>query len=246
MRGFTLSRAASAAAIVAALASVGSARADTVEVYGDQDVLGTGTYASDPTAGATLVGLAPGVVTFATLITPHGFPFSPEGDDLAGTDQIYAGAFSYVGGDGYSNALERINGAQVINVDYSALVPEGQTVDSLTLGIAADDFQYPVFANPYTAVVNDQIDPVLSSTLNGLDQTNPNVQFFTIGIGNIRADNTLTLVIRQASGVSRGDPQPQGDGWAIDFLTIGITTVPSQGTMALAGLAGLVSLRRRR
>jgi uncharacterized protein (TIGR03382 family) len=188
------------------------------------------------------------VVTFATLITQHGFPFSPEGDDLSGTDQIYAGSFSYSGGDGYSNALERINGIQEITIDYSALVPDGQTVDSLTLGIAADDFQNTVFGNPFTALVNNQQNAVLSDTLNGLNQTAPLVQFLTIGIGNIRADNTLTLTIRQASGgtPARGGDLPQGDGWAIDFLTIGITTIPTQGTVALAGLAGLVSLRRRR
>ena len=46
--------------------------------YGDEDVLGTGSYGSDPKAGATLEGLAAGTNTFATLITGHGFPFTPE------------------------------------------------------------------------------------------------------------------------------------------------------------------------
>ena len=35
-------------------------------------------------------------------------------------------------------------------LDYSSLVPSGKPITSFTLGIAADDFQYPVFGQPFT------------------------------------------------------------------------------------------------
>lgn len=249
MRIDGIRRAATAAAVVVAFAGIASARPGAVQTYGDQDVLGTGSYESDPTEGATLCGLAPGVVTYATLITEHPFPFDPTDSDFPGTDQIFAGAFNYSAGDGYSGYGGRINGIQVIEINYSELVPEGQFVESLTLGIAADDFQFGVFGNEFTAVVNGQVDQTLSATLNGLQQTGPVVQFFTIGIGNIREDNTLTLQIRQAAGTPPrvvGGQTAVGDGWAIDFLTIGVTTIPTPGSLALTGLAGLCMVRRRR
>lgn len=64
----------------------------TVLTFGDKDVLGLGTYVSEPTAGAALEGLAANVVTTATLEFNHGFPFDPEVDDFAGTDQIFVGS----------------------------------------------------------------------------------------------------------------------------------------------------------
>jgi len=63
-----------ALATVAILPTVGAA---DVIFYGDQDVLGWGSYASDPTAGATVEGLAPGQVTSATSVKKHGYPFDP-------------------------------------------------------------------------------------------------------------------------------------------------------------------------
>ncbi len=59
--------------------------------YGDEDLCNTGTYSSDPKAGATLLGLAPGVVTYASRAFGHSFPFSPAASDYPGTDQIFVG-----------------------------------------------------------------------------------------------------------------------------------------------------------
>src|SRR5262245_6345689 len=57
--------------------------------YGTENVLNTGaTYPSDPKAGATLEGLAPNVITDATLTLNHGFPFTPAAGNFPGTDQI--------------------------------------------------------------------------------------------------------------------------------------------------------------
>jgi hypothetical protein len=216
------------------------ARADGVLQYGDQDVLGTATYASDPTAGATLQGLATDAITFATLITPHGFPFTPSVGEFPGTDQIYVGSTQTGAHDGYAGASERIAGPQVLSLDYSALLT-GPTISSLTLGIAADDFQNAVFGQPFTASINGIVNPALTAALNGLDQSGPVVQFLSIGINPAVLDPSHILNITIDQG---GDG---GDGWAVDFLTVGVTTVPSPGAAGLLGLGGaLVGMRRRR
>jgi len=220
-----------------------------VITYGDEDVLGTGTYGSDPTSGATLNGLAPGAVTFASLAVGHGFPFSPSVGDFAGTDQIYVGSTQTGAHDGYAVSPQRINGPQMLSLDYSSLVSSGDTIASLTLGIAADDFQNPVFGQPFTASINGTVDAALTSTLNGLSQSGPIVQFFTIGLDPsvLTPDRMLSLTIDQG-----GDG---GDGWAVDFLTVGVSTVAgvpgvpeSTDTLVLLslGLAGLAVMRLRR
>jgi hypothetical protein len=209
--------------------------------YGDRDVLGTGIYPGDPTAGATLEGLAADVVTFGAPPLAHGFPFAPEGDDYTATDQIFVGSVQTGFHDGYSGATERLNGAQAFHLDYAALVPTGHTITSLTLGIAADDFQFPVFGQPFIVEVNGLAAPVLTGVLNSVDQTSPVVQYFSIGISPaiLFATHELKLKIDQG-----GDG---GDGWAIDFLTVGVITVPEPCTIVLAGLAvlGLRRIRRR-
>ena len=215
--------------------------------YGDADVLGTGTYGSDPMAGATLEGLTAGSYSYASLIKPHGFPFSPSAGDYAGTDQIYVGSVQTAYHDGYSGYSGRKNGPQVITMDYSSLVPTGDVVDTLTLGIGADDFQYNYwYAGKFTASVNGVEDSVLEGMLNGLNQTGPRVQFLTIGIDTaiLNPSNILTLSIDQV-----GDG---GDGWAIDYLTTGVTSSPSQVpepssiVVVAGGLASLIGMLKRK
>ncbi len=48
------------------IGAVGTSSDAGIVEYGNENLLNTGTYPSDPKAGATLQGLAPGVVTFAT------------------------------------------------------------------------------------------------------------------------------------------------------------------------------------
>jgi hypothetical protein len=219
----------------------GTARAGVVQ-YGDADVLGTGyTYSGDPTAGATLQGLQPGVVTFASLITGHIYPPppTPSPNDYPGTDQIYVGPNQTFQHDGYSQSPTRIAGPQVILLDYSALAA-GQTVESLTLGIAADDFQNPVWHQPFVVTLNGVNFAPLTDTINGLNQTGPQTQFFSIGLplSLVNSSHTLTLSIN-----SSGDG---GDGWAIDFLTVGVNGVPSPGSLPLIGFGSLTLLGRTR
>jgi hypothetical protein len=216
-----------------------SARGAVIE-YGDEDVLGTGTYASDPKAGATLQGLAAGVVTESTLFTGHGFPFTPSPGEFPGTDQIYVGSTQTAGEDGYSGASQRINGPDVLTMDYSSAVPSGQHVTSLTLGIASDDFQFPPFGQPFTATINGIADPALVTELQSLDETGPVVHFFSIGINpaTLLSNNTLTLSIDEGGN--------GGDGWAVDFTTVGVTTaaVPEPASLAMTAIAGCLLVRR--
>jgi hypothetical protein len=217
----------------------GQTRAAVLE-YGDENVLGTGTYASDPKAGATLQGLAPNVVTESTLFTPHNFPFIPGPGEFPGTDQIYVGSTQTAALDGYSNSAERINGPQILSMDYSSIVPAGQSVTSLTLGIAADDFQFQALGQPFLATINGTPNAALTAELDSFDETGPVVHFFSIGIdpSTLLPDNTLTLTIDEGGN--------GGDGWAVDFTTVGVTTaaVPEPASLGLIALTGCLLARR--
>ena len=230
------------AAAVVLMAAMSPCAWATVIVYGDKDICGTWTYSSEPTTGATLEGLAADVLTVSTVtIYNHSYPFSPEGDDFAGTDQIYVGSTQTASHEGYSTYAGRINGPQVIALDYGSLVPAGHIVETLTLGIGADDFQYGAFGQPYTATLNSQSASALTNRLNALNQTGPDTQFFSIGIDPavLVASDVLTLSIDQGG--------TGGDGWAIDFLTVGVTTViPEPATMSLLALGSLALVRRKR
>ena len=214
--------------------------------YGDADVLGTGSYAVDPRTGATLEGLASGAVTFGAPAIGHVFPFTPGAGDFAGTDQIFAGSAQTGFRDGYSSS-PRLNGPQMLVLDYSSLVPSGMAVGTFTLGLAADDFQFPTFGQPFTASVNGVANTALTTVLNGIEQGGPQVQFFTIGIApsSLLSSHVLTLAIDQG-----GDG---GDGWAIDFLTAGVTLAqptqipePASSALAVLGLLSLGAFRLRR
>jgi MYXO-CTERM domain-containing protein len=227
--------------VVCVVSSVPVASAGSV-LFGDMDCLEQGCYgALDPRAGASLEGLADGVVTQATNVFGHGFGFSPVAD-FAGTDQIYVGSVQTGAHDGYSVFAGRINGPQVFVLDYSSLIT-GSQILSITLGIAADDFQAPSLGQPYIVLLNGGSAPALSGAINALDFGGPAVHFFSIGLDPAldNPSHTLTLSIDQG-----GDG---GDGWAVDFLTVGITTnAPEPATEGVlgAGLVGLAWMWRRR
>lgn len=229
-----------------------------VILYGDKDVLGTGVYAVDPVTGATLEGLQPGVTTVADLGLGgllHTFPFSPDPGDFPGTDQIYIGNPQTYPHDGYSLEPVRTPGPQQLAMDYSAAIPAGHKITTLTLGLAFDDFQFPLFSQPdpnfpgyplsgpYTITVNGVVDPVLSQLANLFLQTGPRVSFATIGIrpALLNANHLLTVMIDQGGS--------GGDGWAVDFVTVGVTTrqIPEPATLGLGLMAAAaIGLRWRR
>ena len=217
-----------------------------VLLYGDEDLLGFGYGGGDPIAGATLTGLTTNTITDATNSFGHGFPFTPSGGEFSGTDQIFVGSVQTNAHDGYAAFAGRTAGPQVVEMDYSALVGVGQQVTSLTLGIAADDFQFGSFGQPFTASVNGVVNAALTAKLNSLNQTGPLTHFLTIGIDPalLTPSDTLTVSIDQG-----GDG---GDGWAADFFTVGVTTAsvaaPEPGSLALValGAAPLLAVARRR
>ena len=214
-----------------------SARGDFIQ-FGDRDLCNTGSYSSDPTAGATLQGLAAGTVTYATKSFGHGYPFSPSPGDYPGTDQIYVGSVQTASHDGSSNSASRLNGPQVITMDYSSLISPGHKIDTLTLGIAADDFQFKMFGQPFSATINGVANTSLANALKSLNQTGPYEQFLTVGIDPaiLAGNNKLTLSINEG-----GDG---GDGWAVDFLTVGVTSsvVPEPASIVsmAMGILGLI------
>lgn len=226
------------------------AKAQTVQEYGTENLLGTGTYSSDPKAGATLYGLSAGTITEANLYFAHGYPFAPSPGDYAGTDQIYVGSTQTANHDGYSNYSGRVQGPQVISMDYSSLLPAGQQVQTLTVGIGTDDFQNSVFGDPFSATLNGVAVPGLTAELNSLNETGPLTHFFTFGVNPSLLTSSNNLVLSISEG---GDG---GDGWAIDFLTLGVTTTPaavpeasttvSLGLMLALGLGGMARARRRK
>ena len=212
-----------------------------VQFYGDENVLNSGTtYASDPTAGATLQGVAPGVTTAATLVTPHTYPFVPDAGDFPGTDQIYVGSVQTGFHDGYSAAPQRINGPDNLTLDYSSLVTPGSPIQTFTLGIAFDDFQFPAIGNPFILSVNGQPNATLTTLADSLNEGGPVVQFYTAGLDPsiLNSNNVLNLSIDEGSD--------GGDGYAIDFLTVGVTTVPEPASFGLMGLVSCAALVRRR
>lgn len=214
--------------------------------FGDADVLGFGLYPSDPLSGATTIGLSPGSTSFGAPPVGHGFPFAPEPDDFPGTDQIYVGSLQTASLEGYSSSGERIAGPQTLFLNYASLIPPGDRVTSFTLGLAADDFQFPSMGQPYTAKINGNLSDDLTNALNAIiNQTGPVVQYFAIGLSPsvLSVDHMLVLSIDQGGN--------GGDGWALDFVTVGVSTSPipepsSYAVFTGLVLAGLVLLRRAR
>ena len=210
------------AALFASAVSV-SAHAQVKE-FGDEDLLGFGyPEGANPKQGAQLQGLKPGVVSKADQHFSHPWPVvvnasDPAGTkDYPGTDQMFVGSKQTASLDGYAQSDPK-PGPQIILLDYSDMLSAGATIKTFTLGIAADDFQFPVLGQRFTASINDTVDKALTDELNKLDLTGPQTQFFTIGIDPavLNPNEVLKLTIDEGGN--------GGDGWAIDFLTIGLTT----------------------
>lgn len=229
--------------------------------YGDEDQGGAGPYSGgfnpvgfDPKTGAVLSGLAPGAFTQGAQSGGHDeFKTRPTAGDFAGTDTIHVGStFTTLAHDGYAgqylNGIAGVKGPDTFALDYSSLLPAGSTLQTLTLGIAADDFQHPEYGQPFTASINGVVNTALSNKLNNLTLTDPSDLFFTFGVDPalLTSSNILNLSIDEG-----GDG---GDGYAVDFLTVGVTSSPvpeasttaSFGLLLALGLGGLVVAAKRK
>ncbi len=247
-----------------ALAQVTSIAPGVLE-YGTENQEGAGPYSGgfnpvgfDPKAGATLSGLAAGQTTSGAQSGGHTefFPNAPAGD-FAGTDTIHVGS-TFAGNyhDGYSEQVFRnpshgVIGPDTFSLNYSSLLSAGQTPGTLTLGILADDFQFSKFGDPFTATVNGVESTQIENALNGTVLTDPSTKFYTFGINTslLTSSNVLNLSIDE-----KGDG---GDGYAVDFLTVGVTTatpaaVPeasttvSFGVLLALGLGGMAFAAKKR
>jgi len=213
-----------------------------IKEYGTEDQIGTGPYAVDPKIGASLWGLTPGAVSDGTQSAGHTqFVPDPSPGDFAGTDTIHVGSgFTNLAHDGYSYQFlstgKGVKGPDIFSLDYSSLLPEGQTVQTLTLGIAADDFQAPEYGQPFTATINGTLSPGLTAKLNNLTLTDPSDLFFTFGVDPalLTSDNILKLSIDEG-----GDG---GDGYAVDFLTVGVTSTAATPATSVPEATSAVSL----
>ena len=202
-----------------------------VATYGDRDLLGF-QYppGADPTAGARMIGLKPGAVSLAAQGYDHGWPITPGTNNPAGsqdypnTDQIFVGSNQTGQHDGYAEFDGRKQGPALFRLDYSQLVPAGARIQTLTLGIAADDFQFPVWGQPFSATVNGQPNDALTRELNSINETGPDTRYLSVGIDPaiLASNHVLTVSIDEG-----GDG---GDGFAIDFLTVGVTTSAEAST----------------
>ena len=230
--------------------------------YGNENQEGVGPYSGgfnpvgfDPKAGATLSGLSAGQVTSGARSGGHTefFPNAPAGD-FPGTDTIHVGStFAGQAHDGYSdqyltNPGHVVKGPDTFALDYSSLLPAGNTLQTLTLGIAADDFQYGLYGNPFTATINGVQSTEIENALNSVVLTDPSTQFFTFGIDPALLSSSKVLNLSIDEG---GDG---GDGYAVDFLTVGVTSSPvpeasttvSLGLLLALGLGGMVLAARKR
>lgn len=236
------------AASVTVIAGAATPADAAVMTYGDADCLGFGCYgASDPTVGAILQGLAARTTSHALTAFAHPLPPFPGTSDFAGTDTIFAGSHMTHANDGYAASGFQVAGPQVLTLDYSGLVAPGAHITSLTFGLAADDFQFPHFGQTFMAKVNGVANADLTGLLNGINLGGPSVEFFTIGLDVSLLDPSNVLTISIDEG---GDG---GDGWAVDFATVGVTAenvtgVPEPMTLSFfgIGLAGTAAVRRRR
>ena len=258
---------------IAALAALGlsaahPALAQTTSVapgvleYGTENQEGAGPYSGgfnppgfDPKAGATLSGLSAGQTTSGAQSGGHDeyFPDAPAGD-FAGTDTIHVGStFAGQAHDGYSDQVlsdpsHGVVGPDTFSLNYSSLLSPGQAPGTLTLGILADDFQYAQYGDLFTATVNGVESTQIENALNGTDLSDPSTKFYTFGIDPslLNSSNVLNLSIDE-----KGDG---GDGYAVDFLTVGVTpaavpeasTTISFGVLLALGLGGMAFAARKR
>lgn len=149
----------------------------------------------------------------------HGFPWSVNEDDPAGTDRFmvissYAGTPPY-GSDGYTVTTSRPgNNVTPVTLQYNL---NGIAVQSVVLQIFVDDFQAPVWGASYTVSINSVRVLFLENIINSLVQTGPIGKMIS---ANVPAEYVYLFDDGQVSIRFDDYTTGAGDGFAIDFVKI--------------------------
>ena len=162
-----------------------------------------------------------GFDVFSGLKTPaHTWPFSPEIDDVPGTDRMLVGSGLNPGlkgysQDGYTRDSKRPDNIPVpITLSYT---PSGKKVASAQLQILTDDFQPGVMQSRFEVTLNGKRASFIENVVNKLDQTGPTGQLFTFDVPSeffpdIESGKLSVLIDDPNTGM--------GDGFAIDFIRL--------------------------
>ena len=173
---------------------------------------------------------------FSGNSTPaHGFPWTADPADPAGTDRIMV-VGSYNGNppcsqDGYTSTTDRPdNTVRPIVLSYSL---PALRVTNAVLQIFVDDFQAPVWCANYQVTINNRRAAFLEGVINSLDQTGPIGKLITVNVppaflGDV-ASGRLELVFDDLTTGS-------GDGYSIDFVKLLVNTKQ----LASGGVSGYV------
>ena len=149
----------------------------------------------------------------------HGFPWSVNENDPAGTDRImvvssYVGAPPY-GSDGYTNTTSRpSNTVTPVTLRYDL---NGLAVESVIMQIFVDDFQAPVWGASYTVTIDSVRVPFLENIINSLVQTGPIGKMIS---ANVPAEYLYLFEDGEISIRFDDWTTGAGDGFAIDFVKI--------------------------
>lgn len=165
-------------------------------------------------------GWPSGFNPFSGNNTPgHGFPWSVNENDPAGTDRImvissYAGTPPH-GSDGYTGTTSRPgNIVTPVTLQYNL---NGLAVESVVMQIFVDDFQAPVWGASYTVTIDSVRVPFLENIINSLVQTGPIGKMIS---ANVPAEYLYLFEDGQVSIRFDDYTTGAGDGFAIDFVKI--------------------------
>lgn len=155
----------------------------------------------------------------------HGYPWTKDDADPAGTDRIFVGSnWSGEANDGYSSNYESYkngddtenaygDGALSLDMEYG--IGELQ-IERVILQLCIDDFQATSHDSLFTVTLNGKDAPFIAELLNHTDQTGPTAYIVSAiipsGFFEDIASGKLTVKIDELTGV--------GDGYAIDFAKL--------------------------
>ena len=166
-------------------------------------------------------GWPKGFDVFLGQKTPaHTWPFSPEIDDVPGTDRMLVGSglnpgLKGYGQDGYTRDSKWPDNTPVpITLSYT---PSGKRVASAQLQIFTDDFQPVIMQSRFEATLNGKRANFIENVVNKLNQTGPIGQLVTFDVPgeffpDIESGNLNVLIDDPNTGM--------GDGFAIDFIRL--------------------------